>query len=181
MEIIDNFIPEDQFYIIHKTMYEDDFEWFFTDKILTPPYENLPGRYQFCHNILSDREGISSYHYPILNPILSKLGTYKLFRIKANLTLATHEHEPSGYHVDGFDKNHGYPDNTLTAIYYINTCNGYTEFKTGEKVKSVSNRMLIFNSELEHQGVTSTDETRRVLINFNFIKHLDMQLSLPIC
>ena len=181
MEIIDNFLPEDEFNIIYKTIYEDDFEWYFTDKILTTPYKNLPGRYQFCHNFLSDREGISSYHYPILNPILSKLGTYKLFRIKANLTLATHEHEPSGYHVDGFDKNHGYPDNTLTAIYYINTCNGYTEFKTGEKVKSVSNRMLIFKSELEHQGVSSTDEIRRVVINLNFIKHLDLQLSLPIC
>ena len=108
----------------------------------------------------------------MFKPILSKLGAYEIFRIKANLTLGTKEHEPSGYHIDGFDKNHGYPENSLTAVYYINTCNGYTEFKTGEKVKSVSNRMLIFNSELEHQGVTSTDETRRVLINFNYIKNI---------
>ena len=168
MKIIDNFLPEDEFNIIYKTIYEDDFEWYFTDKILTTPYKNLPGRYQFCHNFLSDREGISSYHYPILNPILSKLGTYKLFRIKANLTLATHEHEPSGYHVDGFDKNHGYPDNTLTAIYYINTCNGYTEFEDGTIVNSVANRFVSFPGNTLHRGVSQTDTKARIVINFNY-------------
>ena len=78
------------------------------------------------------------------------------------------EPEEGGFHVDGFDKDNGYEGDSLTAIYYINTCNGYTEFKTGEKVKSVSNRMVIFDSELEHQGVTATDDKRRVLINFNY-------------
>ena len=170
MEIIDNFIPEDEFNIINKTMYEElEFEWFFTKG---QSYEGQPNKYMFNHAIVSEVKGINSYHYPMFKPILSKLGAYEIFRIKANLTLGTKEHEPSGYHIDGFDKNHGYPENSLTAVYYINTCNGYTEFKTGEKVKSVSNRMLIFNSELEHQGVTSTDETRRVLINFNYIKNI---------
>ena len=50
----------------------------------------------------------------------------------------------------------------------LNTCNGYTKFKKSGKVKSVANRMVIFDSNLEHQGVTCTDKKRRVVINFNY-------------
>jgi hypothetical protein len=53
-------------------------------------------------------------------------------------------------------------------VYYINTNNGWTEFKKGGKVKSVENRMLIFDSSLEHMGVTCTDQKSRVVINFNY-------------
>ena len=31
-----------------------------------------------------------------------------------------------------------------------------------------ANRMVIFDSNLEHQGVTCTDEKRRVIVNFNY-------------
>ena len=57
---------------------------------------------------------------------------------------------------------------STTAILYINTNNGYTKFKKGGKVKSVANRMLIFDSQLEHAGVTCTDALRRVVVNFNY-------------
>ncbi len=166
MEVIDNFIPEDQFNTIYKTMYEEhDFEWFFTDG---QTYPGQPDKYMFNHVIVAIEEGVNSYHFDMFDPVLQKLGAYRIYRIKANLTLKTEEHEESGFHVDGFDKRNGYPDGSLTAIYYINTCNGYTEFITGEKVESVSNRMVIFNSDLSHQGVSTTDHKRRVLINFNY-------------
>ena len=126
-----------------------------------PKDANEPDKFMFNHVFVAIKEGINSHHFEMLDPVLKKLGAYRIFRVKANLTVRTNEHEPSGFHVDGFD-------NSLTSIYYINTCNGYTEFKTGEKVKSVSNRMIIFDSELEHQGVTCTDNKRRVLINFNY-------------
>ena len=166
MEIIDNFLPEDQFNIIRKTMFDEwDFAWFFTPG---QSYVGQPDRFMFNHVIVSMERGINSHHFEMFEDVLKKLGAYRLFRMKANLTLRTDEHEAGGFHVDGFDKNFGYPEGSLTSVYYINTCNGYTEFKTGEKVESVSNRMLIFDSELEHQGVSSTDELRRVLINFNY-------------
>ena len=55
-----------------------------------------------------------------------------------------------------------------TAVYYVNTNNGYTEFKSGVKVNSIANRMVIFDSKYEHAGVTSTDTNRRVVLNINF-------------
>ena len=50
----------------------------------------------------------------------------------------------------------------------MNTNNGWTEFKKRGRVKSVANRAVIFDSNLEHRGVTCTDANRRVLINFNY-------------
>ena len=41
-------------------------------------------------------------------------------------------------------------------------------FKKGGKVKSVANRMVIFNSSLEHTGFSCTDEKIRIVINFNW-------------
>ena len=38
----------------------------------------------------------------------------------------------------------------------------------GGKVKSVENRMVIFPSDLYHQGFTCSDKQRKVVINFNF-------------
>ena len=166
MEEIDNFIPEDQFNIIYHTMYEEhDFEWFFTDGMI---YKDQPGKFMFNHVIVSIQRGVNSYHFDMFDPVLKKLGAYRIFRVKANLTVMTKEPEPGGFHIDGFDEDNGYPEGSLTAVYYINTCNGYTEFKTGEKIKSVSNRMVIFDSKTEHQGVSATDEKRRIVINFNY-------------
>ena len=59
-------------------------------------------------------------------------------------------------------------DNVTTAILYINTNNGYTKFKKGGKVKSVANRVVIFDSNLEHMGYACTNEKRRIVVNFNY-------------
>ena len=92
-----------------------------------------------------------------MGKIGSKTGFY---RVKANLTLKTSTPEKSLFHSDYKDMK--------TAIFYINTNNGYTEFKNGVIVNSVANRLCNFDSNLEHQGVTCTDEKRRVVINFNY-------------
>ena len=83
------------------------------------------------------------------------------YRIKANLAPRTVFHKESAWHIDSF------PCST-TAILYMNTNNGWTEFKKRGRVKSVANRAVIFDSNLEHRGVTCTDANRRVLINFNY-------------
>ena len=45
---------------------------------------------------------------------------------------------------------------------------GYTKLKKCRKLKSVANRMLIFDSDLEHAVFTCTDEQNRVVVNFNY-------------
>ena len=56
----------------------------------------------------------------------------------------------------------------LVAIYYLNTCDGYTYFKGGTKVESIANRIIIFPSEVWHGGTSVTNADRRVVINFNY-------------
>ena len=51
----------------------------------------------------------------------------------------------------------------------MNTNNGKTIFKHGEEVNSVANRMVIFNSNLEHAATSHTDEKTRVVVNFNYV------------
>ena len=144
-------------------MMGEHFPWFYKNYIAYKGKED--GGYQFVHNFLKDTipQEVAEQHNPyyrIIQPF-EKLG--KMIRIKANMRTRTLFHRRSHYHID-------YPDVT-TAIFYLNTCNGYTKFrKSGKKIKTVANRMVIFDSNLEHAAFSQTDEKVRVVINFNYEK-----------
>jgi len=171
MKIIDNFLPDYQFKQLQSIALSDYFPWYWNDKILAEKDKDYnPKDYQFCHIIFDNRppwNGKCSVHYDLLknSSIFSLLDIKELYRIKINLNHRTNFRKGSGWHIDY----EAYPEVKNTAVYYLNTCNGYTKFKKGGKVKSVANRMVIFDSRLWHQGYTCTDKKRRVVINFNWI------------
>ena len=101
--------------------------------------------------------------FHIVEPIIKspKLRITSLFRIKANMNPRTQEIIKHGFHLD-------VPYNETTAIYYVNSNDGYTEFEDGTKVESVANRLVKFNSNIRHTGTTCTDSKIRCLINFNY-------------
>ena len=156
--VVDNFLPEDQLEMLRKILMSNYFPWCYFwgrgEEEITKDF--------FFHNFYRRGETQPSGYFNILGPSLQKLteGELELIRAKAVLTTQTSEPHNSGFHSD-------YEDMT-TAIYYINTCNGWTEFETGGKVESVANRMLIFDSNLIHGGVSCTDEKTRIVINFNY-------------
>ena len=58
-----------------------------------------------------------------------------------------------------------------TAIFYVNSNNGYTEFQIGRKrkvVKSKSNHIVMFDSAIKHRAVSQTNSDRRIVINLNY-------------
>ena len=57
----------------------------------------------------------------------------------------------------------------MTGIFYLNSNNGSTVFKSGEEVQSQANRLVLFDSQLEHSGTSCTDERRRVVLNINYV------------
>ena len=60
-------------------------------------------------------------------------------------------------------------DDMKTAVFYINTNNGYTEFENGVRVNSVANRVCIFDSHLKHRGTTHSEgSNQRIVVNFNY-------------
>ena len=48
-----------------------------------------------------------------------------------------------------------------TAVFYVNTNNGYTEFEDGTKVESVENRIIFFDGSRPHNSSTCTDQKIR--------------------
>ena len=100
--------------------------------------------------------------FPAVNPIVNHpdLNIRSLIRIKANLNIRTSKIIRHGFHVD-------VPFDCMTAIYYVNSNDGYTEFKEcGTKVESVANRMVTFPTQTLHSGTSCTNKRRRVAINF---------------
>ena len=172
MKIIDDFLPNHQFNQLESGMMDWRFPWYYTDKIVNEG-EDL---FQFIHifyerklmyyekentnNSSYMEERHKNFVYPLIEYCVEKLGVKELLRIKANLRPRTSSNIPSPYHTD-------YP-NATTSIFYLNSNNGYTKFKKGDKVNSVANRMITFNSNLEHQGVSCSDQKRRIVINYNY-------------
>ena len=85
-------------------------------------------------------------------------------RIKANLNPLTDKPIKHGMHIDT-------PFDCTTAIFYVNSNNGYTLFEDGTKVDCVKNRIVTFPSSLYHSGVSTTDTGMKVVINFNYFTY----------
>ena len=101
----------------------------------------------------------------------------RILRVKCNLLLAQHKQTMSAWHTDycSDDIPLAYFNSPLTqgkgttAIYYLNTNNGYTEFKEDGKSLSEENKLIIFDTEKEHRAVRQTDTKSRIVVNINFM------------
>lgn len=125
--------------------------------------------YQFYHILYTQPNNpYVSDHISLIYPISEKLNVKQPLRIKANLTPITPELVVYGLHTD-FDWN-GNGNVFKTAIYYVNSNNGYTVFENGDRVDSVANRICIFNGNIRHSGTSCTDQRFRCVINFNFVE-----------
>ena len=168
VDVKDNFFQPYKFNKIKTLMCGKSFPWFFNDGVnaLAEPHN-----FQFTHLLCID-DGINQTRESLMwenfrDIFMARMKIKKVYRIKANLTTKTVFHKGAGYHLD-YNKNE-HPGNLITSILYMNTNNGYTKFKKGGKVKSVANRMVTFDSNLEHDGYTCTNEERRIVVNFNYI------------
>ncbi len=163
MKVIDNFLPLSHFKEIRDAILYTQFPWYFNSGIVAPN----DGQYQLIHPIFNIRfGGVLSSYYSLFDVCQRNLGVGRLDRIKLNLNPKTIFHRKGGYHCDNNPEDPY--QHKKTAVFYINTNNGWTHIKKGGKVKSVENRIVIFDSDLEHTGVTCTDEIRRVIVNFNY-------------
>lgn len=157
-QVIDNFIERDRFQLIQENFLGPDIPWHFQDGIVLPG----DGRHQFIHLLYTEYCPRSGY-FNIVEPIFRDLGAASIVRCKANLQPRGSEIIENDFHTDF--------KNCVTAILYINSNDGYTLFDNGDKIESVANRVVVFDSNLEHTGTNCTDEPCRVVINFNFHPH----------
>lgn len=163
IDVIDNFLSKQEFNILYYNIFSKYFPWILA-RIDPPKYDYTMHNCQFVHMFCGE-EGYSKYFH-IIDNLCNQIQTcldedVLLVRAKCNITCNVGYDYPGFYHVDNICP--GY-----TAIYYLNTCNGYTELESGEKIHSKENRLLIFPMDVKHRGVRSTDTPWRSVINFNF-------------
>jgi len=157
IQIIDNFLPEEEFKSIQSFMMSGEFKWFYVEGRVKPD----DGSFNMIHMFFQPEVGLNSEHITMWNTFMNKVEAKKCERIKANLTFKTPTIELSEYHSDY--------DDMKTAVFYLNTNNGYTEFESDVRVSSVANRVCIFNSNLKHRGTTHTEgDQQRIVVNFNY-------------
>ena len=168
-KVVDNFLNKNEFNHIKNVVCDPFFPWYFYPAISYEKgkehlIEKDLNQYQFTHMFYQHNKPNSNYFDSLL-PLINKLGCKALVRIKANLNPYSSQLSESGYHID-FDYK-----NLKTAVYYINTNNGYTKFKkNNKKIKSLENRIVKFDSSLEHLGTNTTDSKRRIVLNINYFE-----------
>lgn len=161
MQVIDNFLSKNDFDLIKTTLLNPTFPWYYNPSVVVRGQDKCRGiyNYQFTHGFYSNHS--PSDFFTLVEPCIKKLNIRTLIKIKANLTPRADKNVIQGMHRD-------YENEGLTSILYVNTNNGYTQFKDGKKIQSVENRMLIFSSSFLHSGVTCTNQKVRCVINFNY-------------
>jgi hypothetical protein len=158
MKTISNFLEKKDFEKIHKFfMTESEFPWYKSEVL------NGIDDIQFTHRFYDNFQPLSPL-MNVLTPLIDRINPKALIRIKANLLTRTEKKIIHGFHTD-------FPNvlDCTTAIYYVNTNNGETIFKNGEKIVSEENKFISFSSGLEHSGTTNTCSNKcRIVINFNY-------------
>ena len=161
MKVIDDFLSPSEHEQISEYFLGPTIPWKFNEYKVD--FSENTDSFQFTHMVFEPTRFPVSVEKSMeaLDPLYARLRFDILVRVKANITPRTGDHDYTQFHTDT-------RQNNTTAIYYVNTNNGFTRFKDGTKVESKANRIVIFDAQTEHSGVTCTDEKVRVVINLNY-------------
>tara|TARA_Y100000590_G_scaffold467219_1_gene645420 strand:+ start:1031 stop:1516 length:486 start_codon:yes stop_codon:yes gene_type:complete len=119
----------------------------------------------FSHRIYDIDKPVSFSYVPIMEIFENYLKYVSLCRITVNLLLRQETSSMSVFHTD-FQNN----SKITTAIFYLNTNNGATEFEDGDRIDCVRNRLIMFPASTSHRANGQTDVSKRIVFNFNFIE-----------
>ena len=160
--IKDNYLDKEDYDKINNMISGREFPWYFSDTVIHSDDKPNINCFFWYHIFFRERGGgATTPFFKILIPILKKLEIKALIRIKANLYSNQGKIIEHGNHVD-------YPFKHKSALFFLNTCNGFTTLGDNTKIMSVANRMLFFDASIPHHSSTCTDTKVRININFNY-------------
>ena len=179
IKIIDNFLDKEPFKKLQNFLLGGECPWFYNEskvifeknKPLLAPLKDYPseGQHQFTHIFLGNHLTPSwSKWTDYISPLLHKIKPRVWIKVKSNLTSINSKAVVSGWHYDKITDGVPWKD-TTTAIFYVNTNNGYTMFENRKKVPSLENRLAIFPNNLMHTGISQTNTKTRVTLNLNYL------------
>lgn len=157
-KIVDDVLFQEIADDIEESLTSDSFPWFFMPCVVYPG-DNSSGQY-FTHSFY-DKHGVNSAFYELIKPLIEIINPRSLVRAKANLYPNAHTITEHGLHVD-YDW-----EDIHTAVYYVNSNNGYTALADGTKIQSLKNRLATLDPLVQHTSSTSTNAPRLV-ININW-------------
>jgi|LakMenE18May11ns_1017448.scaffolds.fasta_scaffold9774964_2 hypothetical protein len=168
-KIVDNFLNKTDFEKLQDILLGSHIPWFQNKYIVNHALLSNAEKsdlasyydYQFTHAFYRNYT-ICSEFFQVLDPILIKLNPSAILKIKANLIPRADKIVEHQLHTDILNFK------GKTSVFYLNSNDGYTLFQNGERVHSVANRMVIFDSNIMHTGTTCTNAKNRCVINFNF-------------
>jgi hypothetical protein len=162
VEIIQNFLNKNFFEDLKKLVLESEFAWFQRKTMVSDSNDNLG---YFTHSFYNNHKINCETYFKYILPILDKLDAKAIIEVRANLCPSVFfKKEKCAFHIDN-------SFNCKTAILYLNTCDGGTEFKIKDKIKfikSEENKIVIFDSNIKHRAITSKDSDFRYILNFNY-------------
>ena len=162
--LYDNFLSPSDFELIQSTMMSNKkesmtFSWLWAE---TPSKDlhNYHLYHTFWHN---NQVWTHPDYWKMIIPLIKGLNCKDIIKVRANLNTRTENIEEFYMHTD-------VPSSfkSKTAIYYVNSNDGYTKFEGDQKIESVANSMIVFDSNINHTGTTCTNTKRRIVINFNY-------------
>ena len=162
MKIQDDFLDLKEFLEIQSNIMHGDFAWFFSDGIDF----NGDNKFQLCHTLYASGQPTSPY-FERIKPILKKINPMSIWRIKVNLITKTSNIVENEFHVDMSGVSEERMQHWTTSIFYINSNDGYTRIGS-EKVKSIENTGVLFESSQTHNSTTCTNAKLRLTINVNY-------------
>ncbi len=193
--IIDNFLDNNQFYVLQEQVMSMQFPWFYNKHVSLAPEDNniqdpLAKETDGFHHIFYDKNPYAksftfTYLDSFFNALEQKLGipTKDILRVRASMKTPKINFTEQNYnlpHVDYF-----FPHKSL--IYYINDSDGDTrifhekftktndgngigfsdKFHTKQRITPKSNRLLLIDGHIYHTASNPIETERRVIININ--------------
>ena len=167
MEVKDNFLEDIHLAELDKIA-PDNVAWFLQKEQVTGADDGCWLR----HLIYDENIPQSVLYAPVSKIFKDYLKYIALCRISVNLLFRQKTPSISAFHTDFQDDNSILDEKKITtAIFYLNTNNGATEFKDGDRIDCVRNRLIIFPTTTPHRAIGQTDVSQRIVFNFNFIKY----------
>ena len=156
MQIIKNFLPEEEFNNLKDLIINDRLPLYFENSVAS---EEDTEHFYFTH-IFYDDQLPRSEEFKIILPILKKINLKALLRAKVNCYTKSEKLIKHGKHSDYKFSHNG-------AVFSLNTCDGGT-FIGDNFIPSIENQMLFFDSGIPHQSTNCTDAKCRFNININY-------------
>ena len=167
MEVKDNFLDDAHLIQLDELIDNPYFAWYLqkTQVDFAAPTSLIGTNdgYWFSHRIYAEYEPTSPSYNPMIEIFKNYLKYISLCRITVNLLFKQETPSISAFHTDFNEKK------LTTAIFYLNTNNGYTEFKDGNRIDCIRNRLVMFPAIIPHRAIGQTDVKQRIVLNFNFI------------